>query len=81
MKNYKKEEPEEFSEVFSNVNMDFLEISIGKVSLTVNYRFDEPIIVVSAFADIEYENEEIGVYESLYSLDGDDLDDYLKLKA
>lgn len=80
IENYRKEEPEEFSEIFSNVNMDSLEISISKVSLTVTYRFDEPITFVSAFADIEYEDEEIGVYESLYSLEGEDLDDYLKLK-
>ncbi|MGX8796055.1 hypothetical protein ACR6HW_08220 [Fusibacter sp. JL298sf-3] len=61
--------------------MDYLNITISKVSLTVNYRFDEPITFVSAFADIEYEGEEIGEYESLYSLDGDELDDYLRLKA
>lgn len=80
VENYRNEESDEFSEVFSNVNMDFLEITISKVSLTVNYRFDEPIIFVSAFADIKYEDGEIGEYESLYSLDGDDLDDYLRLK-
>lgn len=80
IENYRSEEPEEFLEVFSNVNMDYLEISISKVSLTINYRFDEPITFVSAFVDIEYEDEEIGEYESLYSLDGDDLDDYLRIK-
>lgn len=80
IENYRSEESEEFLEVFSNVNMDYLEISISKVSLTINYRFDEPITFVSAFVDIEYEDEEIGEYESLYSLDGDDLDDYLRIK-
>lgn len=81
VENYRNEEPEEFSEVFSDVNMDSLEITISKVSFTVNYSFDEPITFIAAFADIEYEDREIGVYESLYSLDGDDLDDdYLRLK-
>ncbi len=80
IENYRSEEPEEFSKVFNNVNMDSLEISISKVCFAINYRFDEPITFVSAFVDIEHEDEEIGVYESLYSLDGDDLDDYLRIK-
>ncbi|CAH8713316.1 hypothetical protein M5W83_26635 [Paenibacillus thiaminolyticus] len=77
MENYKQEEPDEFSEVFGNVDMNFLETNISKISLTINYTFDEPIKFVSAFIDVEYEGEELGVYQCLFSLDGDDLDDYL----
>ncbi|MFL1676360.1 hypothetical protein ABEV00_00550 [Paenibacillus thiaminolyticus] len=80
MENYKQEEPDEFSEVFGNVDLNFVEINISKISLTINYRFDEPIKFVSAFIDVEYGGEELGVYESLFSLDGDDLDDYLRIK-
>lgn len=79
MENYKKEEPDEFSEVFSNVDMNFVKINISKISLTINYTFDEPVEFVSAFIDIEYEDKELGVYESLFTLDGDDLDDYLSV--
>ncbi|HDK7166221.1 TPA: hypothetical protein PTV44_000024 [Clostridium botulinum] len=80
IENYKREEPDEFSEVFSNVDVNFVEINISKISLTISYRFDEPIKFVSAFIEIEYKGEELGVYESLFSLDGDDLDDYLRIK-
>lgn len=81
MENYKKEEPEEFVELFGDMDMNLVKINISKISLTINYRFDEIIKYVSAFIDIKYEEEELGMYESVYSLDGDDLDDYLRIKG
>ena len=80
MGNYKKEEPGEFAEIFSNIDMNLVETNISKISLTINYRFDEVIKYISAYIDIEYEGEEVATYESLFSLDGDDLGDYLRIK-
>lgn len=79
LENYKKEEPDEFRELFENINFDFLDVNINKISLTISYRFDEPISFVSAFLEVLHEGEEVCMYESLFSLDGSDLDDYLRM--
>lgn len=76
--NYKVEEPDEYKISFGDIDLKHLEISISKISLTVSYRFDDPVHFVSVFIEGKYEEEEICVYESLFSLDGDELDDYLR---
>lgn len=79
MENFKMEEPDEYRELFKNVDLNFLKTNIGKISLTISYRFDEPISFVSVFIEITHEEEELCVYESLFSLDGSELDDYLRM--
>lgn len=39
------------------IKLDSLEVSLSKISLTLNYRFDEPSTFISAFAEIEYDDE------------------------
>ncbi|MGW7162425.1 hypothetical protein [Paenibacillus sp. LK1] len=79
MENYKMEEPDEYRELFNNVDLNLLDTNISKISLTISYRFDEPISFVSVFIEIIYEEEELCIYESLFSLDGSELDDYLRM--
>ncbi|RJG19155.1 hypothetical protein [Paenibacillus thiaminolyticus] len=47
-----------------------------------NYKQEEPDEFSEVFGsvdmDVEYEGEELGVYQCLFSLDGDDLDDYFR---
>lgn len=40
-----------------SIKLDSLEVSLSKISLTLNYRFDEPSTFISAFAEIEYDDE------------------------
>lgn len=77
--NYREEEPDEFREVFSNIDLNSLNIIINKISLTISYRFDEPISFVSVCIALVYEGEEIGAYESLFTLSGNEMDDYLRM--
>lgn len=79
IENYKKEEPDEFKEVFNNIKLNYLEININKISLTMSYRFDEPISFVSVCIEVVYEGEEICIYESIFALDGSAMDDYFRM--
>ncbi|MDQ0172400.1 hypothetical protein [Paenibacillus tundrae] len=79
LNNYKEDHPEDFNKDFSNVGIDLISIKVTTISLTLNFRYDEIVEYVTCFLMIEYEGEEIGEYESLFTLNGEDLDDYLRI--
>ncbi len=78
IKNYENEETRGFLDVFGNRDLKLVKLNISKVCLTINYQFDEPVEYVCAFMNIKYEGEVIGYYEFVFTLDGDDLDHYLR---
>lgn len=77
--NYRNDAPKEFEEDFKNIDINFLKIEISKIGLIINYRFDDHIQFVLAQIEIESNEKEIGVYEFVFSLDGSDMDDYLRM--
>jgi predicted transcriptional regulator len=76
---YKKEEQEEYNQFIKGKNPSAFEIQIKQISLTISYEFDNAVNLVSSDVSIKDKEEEIGQYTAVYTTDGDDFDDYLKL--
>lgn len=77
--NYRSDDFEEFENVFKNIDVKCLKIQICKIGLIVNYSFDEPVKYVLVESEIEYNEEDVGIYKSIFLTDGSDMDDYLKI--
>lgn len=77
--NYKCDVYEEFEKYFQNIDMNLLKIQVYRVGSMISYRFDEPIKFILVQTEIEYNEEVMGIYESSFTIDGSDMDDYLRM--
>ena len=80
IRSYKAEEPQEFKDVYKDIELDLIDVEIKKVALIVNYSFDEFAEYIVSYLDINHNGEEIAEYEAVFTLDGEDMDDFLKRK-
>lgn len=76
---FKNEEPLQFEINYPSMEIDRLEPHLSSVSFTMNYQYEERIELVTCALVVKYNDKKVGMYESLYSLAGDDLDDFLKI--
>ncbi len=78
MKNYKIDEAEEYFKTFENLEIGSLETNTSKISLIINYEFGEPIEFISVELEITFKEKYLAIYQSLYTLNGEEMDDYLR---
>lgn len=80
--NYKKEDPEEFTEYFGDFDRAFLILKKEQIALKI--KNDPPSIeheeYVEAYIDLEYKEDDIGYYSMLFNFSGESFDDYFVLE-
>jgi len=83
--NYKKEEVEEFSQVFGDFDNERLTIWMDKVNQSIrnwdkfDNEYNENHEYIEAFIKLEYKGKYIGWYSLLFNFDGKTFDDYFVL--
>lgn len=78
---YKKEDEEEFDELFKDMDLDKVKYEFHSVSYVINtwHTIDnEERKYISAKVRLEYEDSTFAEYEAIYGLDGKGEDDYLR---
>lgn len=83
---YRKEEAEEFVEVFGEFDKDLLTFGFEKVTLTIRNwdefeedEYNENHEYVEAYLSLEYKDKSIGHYSLLFNFDGETFDDFFVL--
>lgn len=79
---YKEEEEEDFNELFKDMDLDKVEYVFHSVAYVINeWHCDKDDIYkyISAKVRLEYDGRTFAEYESIYGLDGEDEDDYLRI--
>lgn len=80
MNNYKLEDEEAYIEFFKGKNIEKLKYIFHSVSYVINrWHMDNDYKYISAKLRIEYEGKAFAEYESIYDLNGEDIDDCLRL--
>ncbi|MEW9674271.1 hypothetical protein [Ammoniphilus sp. 3BR4] len=74
---WKAKDQSDFEKCFSGIDFNSLKVKVKKVSLTINYRYDEPLEYVQSYASVVHNDEEIAVYHFLLTLEGEYDDDVL----
>lgn len=84
---YRREEPEEFFEVFGEFDKKLLFLNYVKVALTVcNWdsfeedEYNENHEYVSAYLDMHYNDKYIGYYSLLFNFSGEIFDDFFVIE-
>lgn len=75
-KNYQRECPKEFDEIFNNYSTEKINIFLNDVSFLVRNWPDEDYCYIVISIMIEYNDKNIGYYDVHYTLDGDVDDDF-----
>lgn len=79
MDNYKEENPDEFNEVFGNIDLSKFYLKVNAVSLNLGNWPECSYVTISASLPIYYENKSIGHYKTLYTIDGEEEDDFFDI--
>ncbi|WP_342528320.1 hypothetical protein MKY84_05420 [Chryseomicrobium sp. FSL W7-1435] len=75
----KNEDPADFETSYPSMEITLLEPTLSTVSHTLNFNYGDTLEMVTCSLHIEYQGKKIGMYESLYTPFGEDLDDFLTL--
>tara|TARA_Y100000588_G_scaffold141771_1_gene155680 strand:- start:309 stop:674 length:366 start_codon:yes stop_codon:yes gene_type:complete len=79
LKNYYDAHKEEFEDMFPTIK-DFSRIvpTLHKTDLCLNNdSFEDGYMYIVIYIRIEYGEEEVGYYKSVFDLNGEDVDDYI----
>lgn len=74
MRNYKKEEPDDFKKAFKNIDVGKIDLRFGSIALKAIF-FDNIVFEVQAGLNMYYDNMKIGIYLAVFTLDGKVSDD------
>ncbi|WP_017353219.1 MULTISPECIES: hypothetical protein [unclassified Clostridium] len=78
---YKKDDEEDFNELFKDMDFDKVKYEFHSVSYVINMWHiaeNEERKYISAKVRLEYEESTFAEYEAIYDLDGEGEDDYLR---
>ena len=78
---YKKEDEEDFNELFKDMDLDKVKYVFHSVAYVINEWHigdNEERKYISAKVRLEYDDWTFAEYESIYDLDGNGEDDYLR---
>lgn len=78
---YKKDEEEDFNELFKDMDIDKVKYEFNSVAYVINSLYitdNEVRKYISAKIRLVYEEEEFAEYEAIYGLDGEGEDDYFR---
>ncbi len=73
--NWKTDNPDSFLNAFDGIDPASLVVSVKKISLTINYLFEDEY--VQSYASIHHNSTEVAVYHYLISFNGECIDDVL----
>lgn len=74
---WKTDEPEDFYEAFTTFNISKIILEKEKISLVINYRFDNPIEYVNTTLNVIFMGRSFAEYYLLLNLNGEIIDDGL----
>lgn len=77
---WKVDEPDEFYEAFMTFDISKIALEKGKLSLVINYRFDQPIEYVQTTLEVFFMEKFFAEYRLLQTLNGEIMDDGLSFK-
>jgi nicotinic acid phosphoribosyltransferase len=77
--NYKLECSDEYQEIFSNISKKDLKLQIHKVSLNLGNWPECSYNTISVSMWIFYKEKQLANYKALYTLDGEDEDDFFEV--
>lgn len=81
---YKKDDEEDFNELFKGMNIDNVKYEFHSVSYVINTLYiedeNEAKKYISAKVRLVYEDKDFAEYQAFYGLDGEYEDDYLLCK-
>ncbi len=79
LNNYKIDNPEEYVEILGNICINELSLQIHMVSLNLGNWPECSYNTISASMRIKYNGKQIANYKTLYTLDGEDEDDFFDI--
>lgn len=77
---WRVDEPDEFYEAFMTFDISKIVLEKGKISLVINYRFDQPIEYVQTTLVVLFMEKFFAEYRLLQKLNGEIMDDGLSFK-
>lgn len=75
--NYRNKEIYDFEDDFGEIDDRLIELNVSKIQFTVTFDNGD---FVYAILNIYYNSEYIGLYKSIYTLNGEDADDLIRLE-
>ncbi len=76
IKNYSRDEPDDYNKVFKNISLEEVSVELRKISLCITY-YDNDFDTVECLNEILYDHERLARYYCEFSLDGVEIDDSL----
>ncbi|MEW4368306.1 hypothetical protein [Paenibacillus kandeliae] len=80
LKNYQREDPDEFSHFFGDFSRDNLDVKITQIALMLGNYPEYNYNHVISYVPIIYNGQRIGLYRLLFTLDGQIDDDYFTIE-
>ncbi|WP_106768766.1 hypothetical protein [Paenibacillus faecalis] len=77
---WKLDEPDDFYEGFGTVDLSEIELKKWKISLIINYSFDEPLEYVQTTLKVLFQEKSLAEYRILQNFKGEIIDDGLIFK-